>query len=298
MENQRVALIIPVHNRREITLSCLSQLRRDRIFEWATVIVVDDGSTDGTRAAIRADYPEVMVLEGDGHLWWTGAIALGMEYAVAAGAEFLIWLNDDCLVSAAAIADLVEFCRTTPKAIVGGQGYEKSDPTRLSFGGKRKTWRGFRFIEAPEESVISCDLLSGNLVCFPRAVIEQIGYPDMTTAPHYAGDSLYLLKAQRCGFHLFVDGRHSVYNTTGESRLCPSDWLMTPGDPWQLIRLVFNPYSGLSWRVWWQINRQAYGLWGVVMFLKKYASIVPLTILRCLPGGWRYRIFRQEKVGG
>jgi len=38
------------------------------------VIIVDDGSSDRTAEEVAENYPEVTILEGDGNLWWTGAI--------------------------------------------------------------------------------------------------------------------------------------------------------------------------------------------------------------------------------
>jgi GT2 family glycosyltransferase len=291
--DDRAYILIPAHNRRAITLIGLQALERNDDLNRYAVVVIDDGSTDSTGAAIRAGFPTVTVLQGDGNLWWTGAIRLGMEYAIGHGAEYLIWLNDDCRLAPGTLDGLVQFCRQHPQAIVGAQGFEQDSTTTLSFGGKRKTWQGYRFLTLPPGQTLSCDMLSGNLVCMSRSVVEAIGYPDPQTSPHYGGDSLYLLRAQKAGFQLFVDSRYAVFNQAAESRLCPSDWLMTPGDPWQLVRLACNPHSGLSWRLWWQLNWQAYGPWGLVMFLKKYASILPITVLRLLPLSTRQWLFRS-----
>ncbi|MBD2108548.1 glycosyltransferase family 2 protein [Nodosilinea sp. FACHB-13] len=295
MDN-KAYILIPVHNRRATTLGCLQDLDRNGDLTRHRVVVIDDGSTDGTRAAIQASFPSVTVLAGDGHLWWTGAICLGMEYAIAQGAQYLVWLNDDCRLAPNALDGFVQFCHNHPKAIVGAQGFEQNDRDRLSFGGKRKTWQGYRFLTLSPGQTLPCDLLSGNLVCLPRAVVEAVGYPDEAASPHYGGDSLYLLRAQKAGFQLFIDSHYQVFNQAAEARLCPADWLMAPGDPWQLVRLAFNPYSGLSWRVWWRLNWLAYGPWGVVMFLKKYLSILPITLLRLLPVATRQRLFRPGQV--
>lgn len=294
--DDKAYVLIPVHNRRAITLGCLQDLDRNGDLTRHRVVVIDDGSSDGTGAAIRASFPSVTVLAGDGNLWWTGAIRLAMEYAIAQNATHLIWLNDDCRLAPGTLDGLVQFCAEHPKAIVGAQGFEQDDRDRFSFGGKRKTWQGYRFLTVPPGQTLPCDLLSGNLVCLPRAVVDAIGYPDPQTGPHYGGDSLYLLRAQKAGFQLWVDSRYTVTNHAAEARLCPSDWLMTPGDPWQLLRLAFNPYSGLSWRLWWRLNWLAYGPWGIVMFLKKYLSIFPLTLLRLLPVATRQRLFRPGQV--
>jgi glycosyltransferase involved in cell wall biosynthesis len=273
-------IIIPVHNRRELTLACVGTLSQFSDIQRFSIILINDGSTDGTAEAIRDLYPNVTVLDGNGTLWWTGAIALGMEYAYTQGAEYIIWLNDDCELLPNTLPALVQFCQEHPGAIAGAQGFVTNQPDRLAFGGKRKTWQGYRYIQAELNQISPCDLLSGNIVCLPRVVIKKIGYPDIKRTPHYGGDSLYLLRAKKAGFEIFVDGRYPALSLPGESRLYPSHWLTCEGEPDQLLKLVFNPYSGLSWRVWLYLNWESYSIWGLAMFFKKYTSILFITIFR------------------
>lgn len=276
-------ILIPVHNRKQITLACLESLHKINSLRNYCVVVIDDGSTDGTGTTIAHHYPEVKILSGDGNLWWTGAIVKGMQYAYSKGAEYFIWLNDDCQLSSKALVDLVRFCQEHPGAIVGCQGMELNQPTQLAFGGKRKTWQGYRFIQVPTGQVVPCDLLSGNLVCIPRCVVDKIGYPNSVLTPHYGGDSLFLMRAKKAGFPIYVDNRNLVFSLPGESKLYPKQWLLAEGEPLRILKLVFVPQSGLSWRVWWQLNWEAYSLWGIIMFLKKYSSILLITLLRFLP---------------
>ncbi|NEP20169.1 MAG: glycosyltransferase [Leptolyngbya sp. SIO4C1] len=76
-------IIIPVHNRKTVTLRCLNHLAAINDLNNFQVLVVDDSSNDDTARAIRAQYPQVHLVIGSGDLWWTGAIKLGMEYAYA-----------------------------------------------------------------------------------------------------------------------------------------------------------------------------------------------------------------------
>jgi hypothetical protein len=67
---------------------------------------------------------------------------------------------------------------------------------------------------------------------------------------------------------------------------------MGKGKALDILKLVFVPQSGLSWRIWLNINWQAYGVWGIVMFCKKYLSILLITALRFLPLELRLKLSR------
>ena len=73
MQNNSKSLfiVIPVHNRKHFTRDCLLSLRK-QTFQNFTIIVIDDGSSDGTGEMIQKEFPEVVLLHGDGNLWWTG----------------------------------------------------------------------------------------------------------------------------------------------------------------------------------------------------------------------------------
>ena len=102
-------IIIPVHNRKALTLACLENLKINSNLQKYQVIVVDDGSSDLTSEEVVANYPEVIILKGDGNLWWTGAMALGMTYAYEKGADYFIWLNDDSLPAPNTLDLLINF---------------------------------------------------------------------------------------------------------------------------------------------------------------------------------------------
>lgn len=286
-----VYIVIPVHNRKLLTLGCLENLKTNGDLQKYHVIVVDDGSTDRTSEEVAVNYPEVIILKGDGNLWWTGAISMGMKYAYEQGAEYFIWLNDDCQLSACVLDDLVNFASGHQNTIIGCQGMDRERPEILAFGGKRKTWQGYRFIHVIDKAVTKCDLLSGNVICFPRSVIDRIGYPNLLATPHYGGDSLYLILAHKANFTIYVDNRNLVYSLHGESKLYPQNLILQDGKPLDILQLVFIPQSGLSWRIWLKINWEAYFLWGIVMFLKKYLSIILITCLRFLPIKLRRKLF-------
>jgi GT2 family glycosyltransferase len=95
----KVFVIIPVHNRKHFTYECLDSLTQQS-YSNISIIVVDDGSTDGTSEMIARYFSEVKVLHGDGYLWWTGAINFGIKEAlrIATHEDFILVINDDVIV--------------------------------------------------------------------------------------------------------------------------------------------------------------------------------------------------------
>ncbi|HIJ83785.1 MAG TPA: glycosyltransferase family 2 protein, partial [Magnetococcales bacterium] len=79
----RVAILIPIHNGLSYTQKTLSWLEQSLKLAKshpniiAEVIVIDDGSTDGSGEFIRKQHPHIHLLEGPGNLWWSGAINMG-----------------------------------------------------------------------------------------------------------------------------------------------------------------------------------------------------------------------------
>lgn len=138
MQEKIVYILIPVHNRREVTVHCLKHLQQQGILDQYQVVVIDDGSTDGTADAIARNYSQVRILQGSGDLWWTGAIVQGMKYATSQDAEYIIWLNDDTLPNDGAIEMLVAACQKTIKVIASAQCYEDHSLTHPTYGAQIK----------------------------------------------------------------------------------------------------------------------------------------------------------------
>ena len=142
--------LVPVHNRKSVTLRCLAALDRQVDLPKLTIVVIDDGSTDGTSEAIQAEYPQVVVLKGSGNLWWTGAIRMGMEYAYSQGANFFIWLNDDTLPSPETLSLLIHHCSSGVKCIATAQCYASEHFKKPTYGGQLKHLLSLELFATPQ----------------------------------------------------------------------------------------------------------------------------------------------------
>ena len=204
MAVNRIYIIIPVYNRKHFTRECLLSLRI-QTFQNFKVIVVDDGSTDGTGEMIEKEFSDVILLKGDGNLWWTGAMKKGMEFACQQGAELLIWLNDDCLPAYDAIDHIYRYCHNHPDTIAAASCYVTCNETPIFTG-----FKGRQRLAASPGEVIVVEGCSGYCVGVPATIVRRIGYPDVRRFPHYGGDGMYILKATRYGYNACILGSAKV----------------------------------------------------------------------------------------
>jgi len=75
-----IYVLIPVFNRLKLTKSCIESIKKHEKDIDLSIILVDDGSTDGTSEWVQTYYPEITILQGTGSLFWGGAIHYGVEY--------------------------------------------------------------------------------------------------------------------------------------------------------------------------------------------------------------------------
>ena len=106
----RIVAIVAVHNRRALTERCVETLLQSTTKHRLELILVDDGSTDGTAEWVRQKFPAVNILHGNGELWFGGAMQWGIDVALAAeqAPDFLLLLNNDSFLRSGALDWMVE----------------------------------------------------------------------------------------------------------------------------------------------------------------------------------------------
>lgn len=247
-----VWILVPVHNRRNVTQACLDNLRSLGIFDRFTVCVIDDGSTDGTTAMLSRDFPEAHVISGSGSLFWGGGIAVGMQEACAQGAGVIVWLNDDCILSSGSIEILVARVRET-KGICGAVCFDPLNPTLVTYSGARQGIAGA--IHPLAGKFETADSLNGNLVAIHREVIVSVGIVDHQDFPHYGADLAYTIKARRAGFVVEISGDSTALNARGR----PFERFGTTVPAAAVFREPFRIGSILYWPAYWNLLKLSCG---------------------------------------
>lgn len=217
-ETKKVAIVTPVHNRRELTLQCLRSLARiDRTNLDLRIIVVDDGSTDGTADAVRANFPAVEIIQGDGNLWYSGGMNAGIEHALKQEVDYVWCVNDDSIFDEKCLIKLIECAEKNPRSVVGAilllwdkphQLFQTS-PQWNAFGGGWRHWNQQTVWTIPEKPW-EVELIVGNCVLFPAQAIREVGLMFTEKLPHY-GDAEYTPRMRKKGWRLLIEPRARVF---------------------------------------------------------------------------------------
>jgi len=214
----KVSIVAPIHNRREITLQCLKSLERinkDQI--EVDVYIVDDGSTDGSSAAIRECYPQVNIIQGNGELWYTEGTNVGIRKALEGKPDYILAINDDSVFDHQFLNFLVQTARQHPKSVVGPLLLLWNEPHKLfqtapiwsTFSGGWKHWQKQTVWTIPPDPW-EVDLIVGNCVLYPASAFQDCGLMDSKRFPNF-GDAEYTPRLKRAGYKLIIDPRSRVF---------------------------------------------------------------------------------------
>lgn len=198
-------VVIPVFNRWRYTRECLESLRQQTSQAFRTV-VVDDGSTDETAAALARDYPAVEVVTGDGNLFWTAGVNLGIRRALDLGATRVLTLNNDVVAAPNFVAEMLAASDEHPAAVLGALEFDAATGEAI-YGGERLDFKTNTRTDLLQElpagqrtGLHPVTYLPGRGLLIPKAVIEKIGLFDEKRLPHYLADFDYTSVARRAGF--------------------------------------------------------------------------------------------------
>jgi GT2 family glycosyltransferase len=237
-------LIVTYNSRRDIG-ACLRSLVPavgDGID--AEVVVIDNGSTDGTADVVRAEFPDVRLLALPTNRGFAGGIRRGLE---ASSGRFVLWMNPDSTYASGRIADVLSWMASHQGVgIVGGRVLEPDGAVQRSarafpsYGaviGARYSlltkwfpnnpWsRRFLRTDLTYDSIAKVDWVSGAFLLHTRALSDRLGGPDEGFFMYFE-DVDFCYRASQAGSEVFFHpGMTIVHRIGGSSQSAPAALLV------------------------------------------------------------------------
>lgn len=259
-ETEKITIIMTCYNRRDMTTACIRSLRNNKT--GCCFIVVDDGSTDGTRNSLKelqAEGTEISVLGGDGKLFYSGGMRKGIEEAKRQeGTAWYLIVNDDVAFKAGVIDGMAQtedrYYKDTGEHRVL-IGCTLSESGGLSYGGIRYTGRGVKYEICSPEDEGECDTFNANCVLIPHDIFFETENIDSKYI-HSLGDFDYGLSMSRRGVKLCTYGEYvGICNDNSTE----GTWMDTGLSRRDRLRAKENP-KGAPFPQWFYFLRKNFGL--------------------------------------
>lgn len=244
--NRTVAVVILNWNGGEDILECVQS-----VFESShkalQVVIVDNGSVDGSSDVIRERFPQVQFLVNARNLGFARGSNQGMEWALERGIQYVLLLNGDAHIEENTVNELVAVAEVENDRVVACPRIYLGRPTnevnRLWFAcGTVRLWAGlfqnpaFNQLDTSEWSESrDMEYASGCCILIPARIIKQVGMLDEAFFA-YCEDIDFSLRVRKAGFHLrYVPTAllwHGSQHPTDRSRTATYRYLSTRNNLW------------------------------------------------------------------
>jgi GT2 family glycosyltransferase len=209
MSPQVVVIILNWNNRAD-TLACLASLTAVT-YPNLTTVVVDNGSTDSSVEAIRAEFTDIELIETGENLGFAGGNNVGLRHALAMGADYALLLNNDTVVDPDFIGQLITVAQENdPIGIVGPTIYYHSHPNTIWSAGGAIDWRrGWTWMVGLNEkdngqfgtTPRPVDFVTGCALMISRRALESAGLLDERFFMYYE-ETEWCVRVARAGFDI------------------------------------------------------------------------------------------------
>jgi len=297
----KISVIIPHFNGKHHLDDCFRSLQAQTFTDFE-VLLVDNGSTDGSQAHVREQYPEVTLLELGTNHGFTGACNAGWE---ASTGDIIILLNNDTEVAPDWLAEIVAAFERHPEAgIIASKMllFDKRDHFHTAgdfyrvdgIPGNRGVWQEDVGQFDNEERVFSA---CGGSSAYKRPLLNQIGFldddfffscedVDVGFRANLAGwQTIYVPtavvyhKLKATGGAVtgsYYDGRNFLYLIWKNypSSLLRQQWRKILAAQWGITREALRHWRGEAARA--RLRGQAAGLWGIFKMWPKRKRVQAL----------------------
>ncbi len=218
----RVIIIVLNWNGRDDTLECLESLR-GLTYPNFGVLLVDNGSSDGSAQSVRSRIPGIQIVETGVNLGYAGGNNVGIRKALESGGEYVLILNNDTVVHPDMLSTLVDSASSDSRVgVVGPTVYYYSDRDRVQSAGGRFSWFSGRPVQWKSKedlnnrpsSSIEVGLVGGCCMLVSAELVRKIGLFDEFYFAHWE-EIDWEVRAKEAGFKMMYVPGARIWHKSG-----------------------------------------------------------------------------------
>lgn len=219
-----VAVVIVNWNQRNLVLEAVRSFE-EADYKHTLVIIVDNGSSDGSAESLKEEHQAVILIENNRNLGFARASNQGMEEALKRGADYVFFFNNDAVIAPDCIDRLLDVFEDSPTTGAAAPFiYYHNKPDIIWYGGGTvalwRGWIGHRFIRRKHNEVnhktSTTDYITGCAFMIKSGILSEVGGFD-TGYGMYSEDVDLSLRIREKGFDLKVVPDAKAYHRISAS---------------------------------------------------------------------------------
>jgi len=219
MHKSTTAIVIPNWNGLDTLGCCLASLEHTK----AMVVVVDNGSVDGSVDFIKTNYPLVELIALPKNIGFAGGVNKGVLKVIDLGFEYVALFNNDAVATEAWLEHLVVKMRDNSSVGIATCKLINASSARLDSTGEAYTTWGLPYprgrgepISQRYDSSQTIFGASGGASLYRISMLKEIGLFDEDFFAYYEDIDLSF-RAQLAGWKVWYEPRSIVYHDTGST---------------------------------------------------------------------------------
>jgi GT2 family glycosyltransferase len=216
------AIVLLNWNSAEMTAECMQSLLK-MTADSHEIIVVDNGSQDGSVEYLRGQFPEITIVPQERNLGFAAGCNVGTKLALEKRVEFVLLLNNDTVVDPEFLTELRRVAEEHPEAaVISPKIYFWDMPNRLWWaGGVFSLWtgiakhRGRKDVDRGQfDRNASIDWATGCAALIRSAMFEKIGLFDESFFA-YSEDLDLSLRIKKAGYEIWYAPKARLWHKEG-----------------------------------------------------------------------------------
>jgi GT2 family glycosyltransferase len=222
----KIAIVILNWNGLQDTLECLRSIQKITYPNYTTV-VIDNGSKGNDAEIIKEKFGDfVYMVEEDKNLGFAGGCNVGIRWALQSGAKYILLLNNDTVVDAGFLTELVSIAQNNLQiGIVGPKVYYYEQPKKIfNVGGKVNFFTGRTLFigqgstdDRQFDNLEEVDFVVGCALLIKEEAIRRIGLLNEKYFSYYE-ETEWCTKVRKAGFKVFYVPKAKIWHKSPKTR--------------------------------------------------------------------------------
>lgn len=297
-----IGIAIATFNRKEILKECLDAINQN-LYPNIFICVVDDGSSDGTSEMLATSFPLVEVIKGDGSLWWGAATNKAIKSCLESKCDYVILLNDDCLLLETTLDQLVQRANEYPDTVICPVVTDVNNPAEVWWAGS--SWGAHKYLpffwlmrqrfkhRSPStllpKTPYNTSEFTGRATLIPKIIFNTVGLIDSKNFPQYGSDNDFSLRVTS-KYNAIVDPDNKVLLYVEKAGQNTSGSLISL--PIKFFKMMFFRKHGEALFYWWKLHKRHTPKYA---FLPSYLLTLIIIFLRVFKISTFFKKLKMEK---